>query len=85
MTTHTVRVLFHRDDREQPVIAGDQTIVGEDYDAFDERAARERLIADGDLVIGAELVTFAGTIAPTARIDRVVVEITAKSREHAAP
>jgi tRNA G37 N-methylase TrmD len=83
MTTHTIRVTFHRDDREHPIIAGERTFHGEDYQAFDERAARERLIADGDLVIG-DIVTFGGTIAPLARIDRVVVEVVSKSRPPAA-
>lgn len=80
MTTHTVRVLFVRDDRPEPVEAGLHTFRGEDYELFDERAARERLIADGDLVIGAEIVTFAGTIVPTSQVDRIAIEIVAKGR-----
>ncbi|MFU8870195.1 hypothetical protein [Natronococcus sp.] len=79
-TQHTVRVLFVRDDRPEPVEAGERTFHGEDYELFDDRAARERLLADGDLVIGPELVTFAGTIAPIAKIDRVVVEVASASR-----
>lgn len=82
-TSHTVRVLFVRDDRPEPVDAGTHTFHGEDYELFDERAARARILADGDLVIGAELVTFGGTIVPTAKIDRVGVEIIAKSRPSA--
>jgi hypothetical protein len=79
-TMHTVRVTFHRDDRSEPIEAGVVTFRGEDYEGFTERAARERLVANGDLVIGPDLVTFGGTIAPLARIDRVVVEVMEKSR-----
>jgi len=79
-TQHTIRVTFHRDDRDQAVHAGTVTFAGEDYDAFDAGAARERLLSDGRLAIGPTLVTFGGTIAPLDRIDRVVVEIEARSR-----
>lgn len=79
-TIHTVRVTFVRDDRPEPVVAGERTFHGEDYFAFDEAAARARLIADGLLVVGPDLVTFGGTIAPLARVDHVRVEVVAKSR-----
>lgn len=79
-TQHTVRVLFIRDDREEPIVAGEHTFHGEDPAGFDAAAARARLVDDGELVIGPELVTFAGTIAPLARVDRIVVEIVASSR-----
>lgn len=79
-TYHTVQVKFVRDDREEPIDAGTHTFHGEDYDAFGSAEARARLVADGELVIGPDLVTFAGTIAPVARVDRVAVEVTSKSR-----
>lgn len=79
-TMHTAQVRFVRDDRDEPVVAGERTYHGEDFHAFDDAAARRRLVDEGELVIGPELVTFAGTIAPLARIDRIEVEIVASSR-----
>lgn len=79
-TLHTAQVRFVRDDRDEPVVAGEHTFAGEDYHAFDAAAARRRLVDEGLLAIGPELVTFGGTISPTARIDRIEVEIVASSR-----
>jgi len=79
-TVHEVEVRFIRDDRDEAVVAGRASFEGEDYEAFDDHQARERLLADGRLVIGPEMVTFGGTIAPLDRIDRVVVEVVAKSQ-----
>ena len=79
-TQHTARVTFIRDDRTEAVVAGDRVFLGEPFGVFDAAHARAALIDSGELVIGPELVTFGGTIAPLARIDRVVVEIIASSR-----
>lgn len=79
MTKHTVRVTFERDDRDDPIDAGAHTFYGEDYEAFDDAAARAALVNEGLLEIGPDLVTFGGTIVPTAKLDRIRVEIAAKS------
>jgi len=79
MTRHTVRVTFVRDDRDESIEAGTATFEGKPYDDFDEAQARKELIDDGRLAIGPDVVTFAGTIVPTAKLDRIRVEIASKS------
>lgn len=78
-TTHTFSVTIDRDDRDQPIHAGFVTFSGEAFD-FDASAARERLIADGRLRIGPDLVTFQEAVVPLGKVDRVRVELTARSR-----
>ena len=79
MTKHTVRITFERDDREEAIDAGTHTFHGKPYEGFDEAAAREELLALGLLSISSELTIFAGTIVPTAKLDRIRVEIASKS------
>jgi hypothetical protein len=78
-TRHTVKVIFEREDRDEQIDAGERTFYGKDYHAFSEADARALLLEEGDLVITPELVTFGGTIVPTAKLDRIRVKITSKS------
>lgn len=80
MTEHTIRITILRDDRDEPIAAGIATFRGEDYDTFDGAQARARLIAGGRLVLGTELITFDEYIVPTAKVDRIAVEVANKSR-----
>lgn len=79
-TRHVLSVQIERDDRDHPIEAGTITLEGEDFDAFDEAAARKRLIELGHLGIGSDFVTFGDTMVPSAKLDRIRVTITGKSR-----
>lgn len=76
---HIFQVIFYREDRQDSVVAGEVSFLGENYDTFGETEAREALLLDGRLSIGPELTTFGGTIVPTAKLDRVNVTLVGKS------
>ena len=81
MTRHKISVTISRDDREEPISAGSITVSGQDYEAFDDAAARRHLIESGLLVIGPALVTFRDVIVPVEKLDRVTVTVSSKTRD----
>lgn len=78
-TRHTINVQIERDDRPAPIDAGSITMEGLPFD-LTEADARAHLIEQGHLIIGGDVTTFGGTIVPTAKLDRVTVTITSKTR-----